>query len=86
MARECREPRSPIICYRCGKEGHIASRCDQGMVEGELLRRKLPPWSSEGPIKLPTSNRYSGEEEGNQSPRGYRLLNNCIGLWNSWRI
>lgn len=30
MARECKEPRPPVTCYRCGKEGHVAYRCEQG--------------------------------------------------------
>lgn len=30
MIRECKEPKPPIICYKCNKEGHISSRCDQG--------------------------------------------------------
>ena len=30
MARHCKEPRPPVICYRCNKAGHIASRCEQG--------------------------------------------------------
>ena len=34
MVRECKEPRPPIIYYWCGKEGHIASRCNQGSGRG----------------------------------------------------
>ena len=30
MARHCKEPRPPIVCYRCNKAGHIASQCVQG--------------------------------------------------------
>ena len=30
MLRNCKEPRPPITCFKCGRVGHIASRCDQG--------------------------------------------------------
>ena len=30
MARKCKEARLLIICYHCGKEDNIASRCDEG--------------------------------------------------------
>ena len=29
-ARDCREPRPPIVCFRCNEEGHIAAYCKQG--------------------------------------------------------
>lgn len=43
MARECKEPRPAIICYRCGKEGHIASRCDQGNGQGGAAAPEATP-------------------------------------------
>ena len=43
MARECTEQKPPIICYRCGKEGHIASRCDQGNWRGGAVAPEATP-------------------------------------------
>lgn len=43
MARECKEPKPPVICYRCGKEGHIASRCDQGNGRGGAVASGATP-------------------------------------------
>ena len=40
MARFCKEQRT-IICYRCGKEGHIAPRCNQ--VQGNEQRGAVAP-------------------------------------------
>lgn len=30
MIRDCKEPKPPIICFKCNGSGHIASQCDQG--------------------------------------------------------
>ena len=43
MARECREPRPRLICYRCGKEGHIASRCESGNGQGGAVAPEATP-------------------------------------------
>lgn len=43
MARECREPQPRLICYRCGKEGHIASRCEQGNGRGGAVAPEATP-------------------------------------------
>lgn len=43
MARECREPRPRLVCYRCGKEGHIAIRCEQGNGQGGAVAPEATP-------------------------------------------
>lgn len=43
MARECKEPRPPITCYRCGKEGHVAYRCEQGNGRGVAAAPEATP-------------------------------------------
>lgn len=43
MARECKEPKPPVVCYRCGKEGHIASRCEQGNGRGGAVASEATP-------------------------------------------
>ena len=30
MMRDCKEPKPPITCFRCGGTGHISTYCDQG--------------------------------------------------------
>lgn len=43
MVRECKEPRPPITCFRCGKEGHISSRCNQGNLEWGAAAPEVTP-------------------------------------------
>lgn len=43
MARDCREFKPRFICYRCGKEGHIASRCEQGNGRGGAVAPEATP-------------------------------------------
>lgn len=43
MARECKESKPRLICYRCGKEGHIASRCEQGNGRGGVVAPEATP-------------------------------------------
>ena len=43
MARECMESRPRLICYCCGKEGHIASRCEQGNGQGGAVVPEAAP-------------------------------------------
>lgn len=43
MARECKEPRPPITCYRCGKEGHMAYHCEQGNGRGGAVASAATP-------------------------------------------
>lgn len=43
MARECKEPKPRLICYRCWKEGHIASRCEQGNGRGGVVAPEVTP-------------------------------------------
>lgn len=43
MARECREPKPEVTCYRCGKVGHISRFCPQGNGQGEATAPVATP-------------------------------------------
>lgn len=60
MVRECKEPRRGITCFRCGKTGHIASRCDWGNGQGGAAAPAATPQSSNGASKLLASGRDYG--------------------------
>ena len=41
MMRYCRDKKG-IVCYRCGKEGHVASRCVEEYGKGKDCGEVLP--------------------------------------------
>ena len=43
MVRDCKEPRPPIVCFRCNKEGHISTYCQQGNGKGETAAPAVMP-------------------------------------------
>ena len=43
MARECREPRPEVTCYRCEQVGHISKFCPHGNEQGEVTAPVATP-------------------------------------------